>query len=160
MLSIKDYRGHIRNWRQLCTELGIDGGLCREKREEQILLKAYEKWGYSAADHFHGMFAFALWDDEKQELFCVRDHFGTKTFYYYLTEDGQLLYGTMLRSITEDSRFKKELNADLLQIYMSLTYCGGEDTFFKGVKKLIMGAITELVEGPALPLKEESADEL
>ncbi|MBQ8780214.1 MAG: asparagine synthase (glutamine-hydrolyzing) [Oscillospiraceae bacterium] len=139
MISVKDYRGHIRNWRELCSQLEIDGGMEREKREEEILVKAYEKWGREIADHLYGMFAFALWDDEKQELFCVRDHFGTKPFYYYQTSDGQLLYGTMLRSITESPMFVKELNADLLQIYMSLTYCAGEDTFFKGVKKLMPG---------------------
>ena len=139
MIEIKDYRGHIRNHRQLCAELGIADGMPREKREEAILIKAYEKWGYSLADHLHGMFAFALWDDEKQELFCVRDHFGTKPFYYYQTADGKLLYGTMLRSITENDSFVKEINADMLQIYMTLTYCAGEDTFFKGVKKLMPG---------------------
>ena len=77
MINVKEYSGHIRNWSALCERLGIDHSLSREDREAQILIKAYETWGNEMADHMHGMFAFALWDDEKQELFCLRAQFGT-----------------------------------------------------------------------------------
>ncbi len=120
-------------------ELGLEKTLDREKREAEILVKAYETWGNAMADHMYGMFAFALYDTEKEELFCLRDQFGTKPFYYYVTEDGDLLYGTMIRQIMEKPGFVKEINEDMLQIYMSLTYVAGEDTFFKGVKKLMPG---------------------
>lgn len=139
MITVKEYRGHIRNWEVLCEEFGIGKDLSREEREEKILLAAYEKYGGEMALHMHGMFAFALYDDEKDELFCLRDQFGTKPFYYYVTDDGRLLYGTMIRDIMEKDGFKKELNKEMLQIYLSLTYVGGEDTFFKGVKKLMPG---------------------
>ncbi len=65
MINVKEYSGHIRNWSALCERLGIDHSLSREDREAQILIKAYETWGNEMADHMHGMFAFALWDDEK-----------------------------------------------------------------------------------------------
>ncbi len=139
MIKVKEYRGHIRNWEALCAELGIEKTLSREEREEAILVKAYETWGCKMADHMHGMFAFALWDEEAERLFCLRDQFGTKPFYYYVTEDGRLLYGTMIRQIMEQDGFVKVLNDKLLQIYMSLTYIPGEDTFFEGVKKLLPG---------------------
>ena len=139
MITVKEYRGHIRNWAALCEELGIDKTLSRKEREDAILVKAYETWGYAMADHMHGMFAFALWDDVEEKLFCLRDQFGTKPFYYYVTEDGRLLYGTMIRQILEQDGFVKELNDKLLQIYMSLTYIPGEETFFKGLMKLLPG---------------------
>ncbi|MBQ8926937.1 MAG: asparagine synthase (glutamine-hydrolyzing) [Oscillospiraceae bacterium] len=139
MIEVKEYRGHIRNWEALCETLGIDKGLTREARETAILAAAYEKWGTDMADHLYGMFAFALWDTKRERLFCLRDQFGTKPFYYYLTEDGQLLYGTYIRQIMEQSGFVKQLNEEMLQIYLSLTYVAGEDTFFKGVKKLMPG---------------------
>ena len=139
MTELKEYRGHIRNWRALCEELGVDPSLGREEREPAILVKAYEKWGTDIADHLYGMFAFAIWDEEKQQLFCVRDHFGTKPFYYYQTADGRLLYGTYIRQITSQPGFVKELNEDMLQLYLSLTYVAGEDTFYKGLKKLMPG---------------------
>ena len=139
MIKVQEYRGHIRNWEALCEELGIDKSLSREAREEAILIKAYETWGYDMANHLHGMFAFALWDEAEQKLFCLRDQFGTKPFYYYVTADGRLLYGTMIRQIMEQEGFVKELNEKLLQIYMSLTYVPGEETFFKGLMKLLPG---------------------
>lgn len=138
-MELKTYRGHIRNWQELCETLDIAQTLSREEREEAILLRAYAKWGYEIADHLNGMFAFAIYDEDKDELFCVRDQFGTKPFYYYVTEDGRLLYGTMIRDILDQDGFVKEINEKMLQIYMSLTYVAGEDTFFKGVKKLMPG---------------------
>ena len=87
MIKVQEYRGHIRNWKALCTELKIDSTLSREMREEQILIRAYETWGYEMAKHLYGMFAFALWDDREKKLFCVRDQFGTKPFYYYETAE-------------------------------------------------------------------------
>ena len=139
MINVREYRGHIRNWKALCRELGIDPALSREEREEQILIKAYETWGYDMANHMHGMFAFALWDEEEQKLFCLRDQFGTKPFYYYETEEGHLLYGTTIRKIMEQPGFVKKLNEEMLQLYLSLTYVAGENTFFRGVKKLMPG---------------------
>lgn len=103
------------------------------------MIRAYETWKYDMADHMHGMFAFALWDEAEQQLFCLRDQFGTKPFYYYVTEDGRLLYGTMIRQIMEQPGFVKELNDKMLQLFLSLTYVAGEETFFKGVKKLLPG---------------------
>lgn len=140
--------------REVATEAGANEGvmaasitevpsgnkvMTREEREEAILIKAYEKWGCNMADHIYGMFAFALWDDEEQKLFCLRDQFGTKPFYYYVTEEGKLLYGTTIRQIMDQPGFVKELNEEMLQLYLSLTYVAGEDTFFKGVKKLLPG---------------------
>ncbi len=139
MVKICEYRGHIRNWKALCGELGVDAGLPREQRELAIIEKAYEKWGHDIADHFYGMFAFSLYDEETGELFCVRDQFGTKPFYYYQTADGKLLCSLSIRKIMEQPGFVKELNGKMLQIYMTLTYVAGEDTFFKGVKKLMPG---------------------
>ena len=139
MIKVKEYSGHIRNWKALCEELKIATNLSREVREELILLKAYETWGCDMGNHLYGMFAFALWDEEEKKLFCMRDHFGTKPFYYYETADGQLLCSTSIRKIMEQPGFVKELNEEMLQIYMSLTYVAGENTFFRGLKKLLPG---------------------
>ncbi|MDE6426857.1 MAG: asparagine synthetase B [Ruminococcus sp.] len=145
MIHIIEYRGHIRNWKALCEELGINSSLSRKEREEKIIVEAYKKWGHNMADHIYGMFAFALSDSEK--IFCMRDQFGTKPFYYYQTADDKLLFGTTIRRIMEQDGFIKELNTDMLQIYMSLTYVAGEDTFFKGVKKLMSGHWLEYENG-------------
>ncbi len=139
MTQVLEYRGHIRNWRALCEELGVSADLAREEREPAILIRAYETWGTGMGDHLHGMFACALRDEEKGQIFCLRDPFGTKPFYYSLTPDGQFLFGTSLTKILETPGFRRELNERMLQIYLTLTYAAGEDTFFKGVKKLMPG---------------------
>ncbi len=139
MAQLKEYRGHIRNWKELCQKLGVDISFDRETREREIMLKAYQTWGTDMASHIYGMFALAVEDEENDRIFCLRDQFGTKPFYYYLTEDGRLLYGTYIRDILKQPGFKKELNESMLQIYLTLTYAGGEDTFFKGLKKLMPG---------------------
>ena len=139
MIKVQEYRGHIRNWEALCEELCIDKSLSRREREERILVRAFETWQFDMAAPLYGMFAFALWDEEEKQLFCLRDQFGTKPFYYYETEDGQLLYGTTIRGIMEQPGFVKELNEEMLQIYLSLTYVAGENTFFRGLKKLLPG---------------------
>ena len=147
MNSIIDYRGHIRNWKQLCEELEIADSLAREEREREIVLKAYEKWGHDVADHIYGMFAFAINDEAENKIFAVRDQFGTKPFYYYVTADNRLLCGTYIRPIMEQEGFVKELNAKMLQIYLTLTYVAGEETFFKGLKKLMPGHWLEFKDG-------------
>jgi asparagine synthase (glutamine-hydrolysing) len=147
MNSIIDYRGHIRNWKQLCEELEIADSLAREEREREIVFKAYEKWGHDVADHIYGMFAFAINDEAENKIFAVRDQFGTKPFYYYVTADNRLLCGTYIRPIMEQEGFVKELNEKMLQIYLTLTYVAGEETFFKGLKKLMPGHWLEFKDG-------------
>lgn len=147
MIEIKEYRGYIVNWRSLCDELGLSKELSREERENEIIRCGYEKWGHEIGNHLYGMFAFYLYDDSNSEIFCIRDHFGTKPFYYYVTADKRLLCGTMIRSIMEKEGFVKELNRSMLQIYMSLTYVAGEETFFKGVKKLMPGCWLSFING-------------
>ena len=61
-ITLKTYRGHIRNHAELCKELDISPLLSREDMEKEIIIKAYEKWGYNLADHIYGMFSLALFD--------------------------------------------------------------------------------------------------
>ena len=148
MIELREYRGHIRNRNQLCEELGIDGGCLSSKEcEKQIIIKAYEKWGRLMGNHIFGMFAFWLYDEKEDKIFALRDQFGTKPFYYYVTADSRLLCSLSIRKIMEQEGFVKELNRDMLQIYMTLTYVAGEDTFFSGVKKLMPGYWLEFKNG-------------
>lgn len=147
MIELKKYSGHIRNWISLCNELNIDNTLPRAEREEAIIIAAYKKWGGDMANHIYGMFALALYDSDTDTLFCLRDQFGTKPFYYYVTDDGRLLYGTTIREIMDGDGFTKELNQKMLQIYLTMTYTTGEETFFEGVKKLLPGRYMTFKDG-------------
>ena len=147
MIELKKYSGHIRNHKALCEELGVDTNLPREQKESEIIIAAYKKWGGDMANHIYGMFSFALYDSDNDTLFCLRDQFGTKPFYYYLTDDGKLLYGTTIREIMEQDGFEKKLNQKMLQIYLTMTYTTGEETFFEGVKKLLPGRYMTFKDG-------------
>ncbi len=147
MIELKKYVGHIRNHKALCEELGIDNTLPREQKEREIIVAAYEKWGGEMANHIYGMFSFALYDNATDTLFCLRDQFGTKPFYYYQTADGRLLYGTTIREIMEQDGFTKNLNQKMLQIYLTMTYTTGEETFFEGVYKLLPGRYLTFKDG-------------
>ena len=146
-MKLKEYRGHIRNWKALCEELKVDPNLDRKEREEAIVLKAFERFGDDVGLHLIGMFAFAIENEETGEVFACRDPFGTKPFYYYLTEDGKLLCGTYIRPIMAEDGFMKELNPDMLQLYLTLTYVAGENTFFTGLKKLMPGHTLRFADG-------------
>ena len=139
MIVIREYSGHIRNHKVLCDELSIEKDLAREKREAEIIIKGYKKWGYDLPKHIYGMFAFVLYDTEKDTYILFRDQFGTVPMYYYETSDGKLLFGTQIRSIMKQDGFEKYLNEKMLQIYLTMTYTTGEETFFEGVYKLLPG---------------------
>ena len=146
-MKLKEYRGHIRNWKVLCEELQVDPELERKEREEAIVLNAYERFGDEVGLHLIGMFAFVIEDEVTGEIFACRDPFGTKPFYYYQTEDGRLLCGTYIRPIMAEEGFVKELNPDMLQLYLTLTYVAGENTFFRGLKKLMPGHTLRFANG-------------
>ena len=141
MIQVRTYKGHICNFKALMAELAIDPALAadRQAREEAILIKAYETWGAEMGHHLHGKFAFALYDDATDTLFCLRDQFGTVPFYYYETADGDFLVDTAIRPILAQPGFVKVFNDRLLQIYLSLTYTTGPETFFQGLYKLMPG---------------------
>lgn len=137
-MQLKFFSGHIRNHKALCAELAIDSSLSREERESEIILAAFKKWGGEMGAHIYGMFSFCIETDDGS-LFLMRDQFGTKPLYYYETADGRLLYSNNIRDIMSDSGFVKKLNDRMLQIYLTMTYTTGEETFFEGIYKLLPG---------------------
>ena len=130
------FNGEIYNFQELTAELKAAGHTFATRADTEVLLHGYEQWGRGLLDRLRGMFAFALWDRKAETLFCARDHFGIKPLYYCQTEDGSLLFGSEIKSFLAHPAFKKELNRDQLELYLSYQYSPGENTFFKGVKKL------------------------
>jgi asparagine synthase (glutamine-hydrolysing) len=139
MIEVKQYRGYIRNWKSLCNELRIDPACPRQERERRIIVSGYERWGRDIGRHLYGMFAMALWNSTTQELFCIRDQLGIKTFYYYLTRENLLLHGNDIPEILGQKGFVRTLNHRTLQSYLTFSYAAGEETFFAGLKKLMPG---------------------
>ncbi len=137
-LQIRWYSGYIRNWQALCDELSLAKDLSREEREETILKAAYQKWGMEMMAHLYGAFAFALYDEEQQKLYVVRDQVGQKQMFYTVA-DGELLCSGDINEIAADPRVEKRLNKRMLQQYLFYGYPIGDETFYEGVCKLCPG---------------------
>ncbi len=80
------YNGEIYNYKELKNELKARGFQFKTQSDTEVILAAYNYWKADCLQHFDGMFAFAIWDEKEQELFCARDRFGEKPFYYYMDE--------------------------------------------------------------------------
>ena len=141
-VQIRYFSGYIRNWKELCAELGIEAGLSREEREAQIVKKAYQTWKRGMMEHFCGMFAIVLWDEKEKKLYGIRDQVGQKQLFYAQVQ-GELLCSGDINEIVSDPRFEKRLNRRMLQQYMFYGYPIGEETFYEGVKKLLPGHYLE-----------------
>ena len=141
-IQVRYFSGYIRNWKKLCTELGISCGLDRKEREKAIIEKAYEKWEMTMMEHIYGMFAIALWDNQKKKLFCIRDQVGQKQMFYTVA-DGEFLCSGDINEIVQDSRVQKKLNMRMLQQYLFYGYPIGSETFYENVYKLCPGHYAE-----------------
>ena len=132
------FNGEIYNFMELRAQLQAAGHtFASDHSDTEVLLHGYEEWGEGLLEKLRGMFAFAIWDEADQSLFCARDPFGIKPFYYYTNAEGELLFGSEIKSFLPHPGFVKELNEERLELYLTYQYSPGEDTFFKGVKKLL-----------------------
>ena len=129
------FNGEIYNYQQLRNELIEKGHIFRTHSDTEVLIHAYEQYGTDMLNMLRGMFAFAIWDSNKKELFAARDYFGIKPFYYTVI-DGDIIYSSEIKSIIKHPKYKKELNLDALESYLSFNYSVLEETFFKGIYKL------------------------
>lgn len=93
------FNGEIYNFMELRAQL-VEAGhtFSTDHSDTEVLLHGYEEWGEGMLAKLRGMFAFAIWNEAEQTLFCARDHFGIKPFYYYLTDEGELLFGSESRA--------------------------------------------------------------
>ena len=130
------FNGEIYNHQELRAELIEKGHIFANNSDTEVLIHAYEEYGEDMLNKLRGMFAFVIWDSEKETLFGARDFFGIKPFYYAVV-DGNLVYGSEIKSILEYPGYKKELNETALENYLTFQYSVLDETFFKGIYKLM-----------------------
>ncbi|MBE6867946.1 MAG: asparagine synthase (glutamine-hydrolyzing) [Ruminococcus albus] len=130
------FNGEIYNFKELREELIAAGHSFYTKTDSEVLIHGYEEWGEKLLDRLRGMFAFVIYNKNTGELFGARDFFGIKPF-YYAQMDGTFMWSSEIKSFLDHPAFKKELNTDVLETYLTFQYSPTEDTFFKNVKKLL-----------------------
>ncbi len=132
------FNGEIYNYKELRKELMEKGYEFQNNSDTETLIHGYEEYGTELVKHLRGMFAFVIWDKKKKLAFGARDHFGIKPFYYGLI-DNNLVFGSEIKSILEYPNYKKEVNLEALQAYLTFQYSVLPETFFKGIYKLMPG---------------------
>ena len=132
------YNGEIYNFLPLREELEAAGHQFTTHSDTEVLLHGYMEWGEGVTARLRGMFAFVIWDREKKELFGARDPFGIKPFYYAVMGD-LFFFGSEVKSFLPHPGFRKELNAEALKFYLTFQYSALNESFFKGVYRLLPG---------------------
>ncbi len=130
------YNGEIYNFEQIRSGLEEKGYVFSTRCDSEVLLYACVEYGRDVVSRLRGMFAFAFWDGKKGELFCARDYFGIKPFYYTLLPGGRILFGSEIKSFLEHPDFEKKVNPRVLSSYLTFQYSATDETFFDGVNKL------------------------
>jgi asparagine synthase (glutamine-hydrolysing) len=127
------YNGEIYNYIELRRELGEENFVTNSDTE--VILFAYRKWGADCVNHLRGMFAFALWDEGEGKLFCARDHFGIKPFYYTIINN-VFYFASEVKALLP---FLAQIETDLegFKDYLAFQLCLDGKTLFKGVRELL-----------------------
>ena len=129
------FNGEIYNYRELKEELIAAGHTFSSGTDTEVLVHGWEQWGRDMLVKLRGMFAFVIWDKNTRSVFGARDFFGIKPL-YYAKMGSTLMWGSEIKSFLDHPHFKKELNTDALESYLSFQYSVTEETFFKNVFRL------------------------
>ena len=133
------YNGEVYNHADYRDELESRGHIYRTHCDTETILHLYEDYGDACVEHLRGMFAFAIWDRNKRELFIARDRLGVKPLYYVHTDDGSLYFASEIKALLEARAIKPELNFRAFSDYLANHATSGEETLFVGVKRLMPG---------------------
>lgn len=132
------FNGEIYNYLELKDELKKLGHKFKTKSDTEVLVHGYEEWKNDLPKHLRGMFAFAIYDRNNEELFLSRDNFGIKPLYYAYM-NGTFMFASEVKAFLDVPDFKKEFNEDILASYLEFSFVPTTETFFKGVYRLEAG---------------------
>jgi len=130
------FNGEIYNYIELRQELTAEGMRFQTNSDTEVILAAYALWGPSCVERLNGMFAFALWDEARQHLFCARDHLGVKPF-FFMRDGGAFAFASESRALSAFHR--NRISRQGVTAYLASSYCPGQTSIFEGVSKLLPG---------------------
>jgi asparagine synthase (glutamine-hydrolysing) len=130
------FNGEIYNFQELARELAAAGHTFRTHSDTEVIVHAWEQWGKSCVERFNGMFAFALWDRPRRQLFLARDRLGEKPLYYTWLDDGVFLFASELKSLLAHPRVRRQIDPTAVEDYLALGYVPDPKSIFRGIYKL------------------------
>ena len=134
------FNGEIYDYKELRTELEKAGISFRTHSDTEVLVNTIQQYGEKALDKLRGMFGFAVWNEKEQTLMLARDFFGIKPV-YYAQIDGHFVFASEIKIILAFPGYERKVNQQALEQYLSFQYSPLEETFFKGIYKLMPGHI-------------------
>jgi len=138
------FNGEIFNYIELRDQLKVKGYNFRTRTDTEVLLVAYKEWGEECLHKFNGMWAFVIYDRIEKEIFCARDRFGVKPFYYYYNAD-QFIFSSEIQPILKVISKKPQPNNQSIYDFLVFNRTDqNEATFFEGIKKLQHGHLITL----------------
>jgi asparagine synthase (glutamine-hydrolysing) len=145
------FNGEIYNFQELIPELQALGHVFHTRSDTEVIVHGWEAWGEACVDRFRGMFAFALYDRNRETLFLARDRLGVKPLYYSLLPDGTLLFGSELKSLLVHPGLRREIDPCAVEEYFALGYVAEPRTVFTGTRKLPPAHRLTIRRGQPLP---------
>jgi len=133
------YNGEIYNFQDLRLDLEKRGHQFSTDSDTEVIVHTYEEYGYECVQYFNGMFAFALYDQNKDLLFLARDRLGIKPLHYTCLDDGRILFGSEIKALLQYKQVKREMDPQSLHYILNLRYIPGERTMFRRIKRLLPG---------------------
>jgi asparagine synthase (glutamine-hydrolysing) len=133
------YNGEIYNHADHRADLSARGYKFEGRSDTETILTLYRDYGRDCVEHLRGMFAFAIWDKRSQELFLARDRFGVKPLYYVHGDDGSFYFASEIKALLAAGAVKPEINFNVLPDQFANHGTSGEETLFRGVKRLMPG---------------------
>jgi asparagine synthase (glutamine-hydrolysing) len=141
------FNGEIYNYLDLKKDLENRGYKFKTNSDTETILHAFEEYGENCVDHLRGMFAFAIWNKNDESLFIARDRVGKKPLFYSLTENGEFVFGSELKSLLLNKNISREIDFSALDSYLTFGYVPEEFCIFKNVQKLLPAHTLTLKNG-------------
>ena len=133
------FNGEIYNFHELMDELTARGHVFRTRCDTEVIVHGWEEWGEDVVHRLRGMFAFAIWDRNRQTFFMARDRVGIKPLFYSVQDDGLLLFGSELKTVMQSPRVRREIDPRAVEDYFAYGYVPDPRTVYKSVHKLAPG---------------------
>lgn len=146
------YNGEIYNYKELRKNLTNKGCKFKTGTDTEVILRAYEAYDIESFNKLNGMFAFCIWDNKRNCVYLVRDHFGIKPLYIY-EDDEQLLFSSELKGILSVPGLDLTLDPIGFQDYLMFRYVQSPYTFFKKIRRLDAGTYLEIKNGKHVQYK-------
>ncbi len=152
------FNGEIYNYQELAAELAARGHVFRTRSDTEVIVHAWEEWGEACVTRFRGMFAFGLWDRNRETLFLARDRLGVKPMHYTILPDGLLLFGSELKALLAHPGLNRVIDPQTIEDYFALGYVPEPRTVFRDVFKLEPGHTLAVRRGQPIPKPREYWD--